>query len=56
MFKAQNDSLTNIYNGATCKKLINEHLEHSAEETPGALFVMDIDLSLIHILQKYSGK
>ena len=43
LFKAQNDSLTNIYNGATCKKLINEHLEHSAEETPGALFVMDID-------------
>ncbi|TCW28521.1 periplasmic/7TM domain sensor diguanylate cyclase [Christensenella hongkongensis] len=43
LLKAQNDSLTNIYNGATCKKLINEHLQHSSEETPGALFVMDID-------------
>lgn len=43
LVKAQNDSLTNIYNGATCKKLINEYLEHSDENTPGALFVMDID-------------
>jgi diguanylate cyclase (GGDEF)-like protein/PAS domain S-box-containing protein len=37
--QAQRDSLTGIYNGATCRRLISQNLDAD----PGALFIIDID-------------
>lgn len=40
--QAQRDSLTNIYNAATCRKLISDYLDLRGEEG-GAMYIVDID-------------
>ncbi len=41
--QAQNDSLTNIYNAASCREKVDEYLEKDDGQKGGALLVMDID-------------
>lgn len=41
--QAQNDSLTNIYNAASCREKVDGYLRQAKEDRAGALLVLDID-------------
>ncbi|WP_066646908.1 diguanylate cyclase [Christensenella timonensis] len=41
--QAQNDSLTNIYNAASCREKVDGYLRQAKEGRAGALLILDID-------------
>lgn len=43
LFKAQRDSLTNLYNKGTTQQLIEDYIHHEGESGSHAFFIIDID-------------